>query len=44
MAPRGGGVDDAGGGTKSPNMPHAYSDVIMVNHEWKRAWYRSNAE
>ena len=37
-APIGGGDEAGGGGTKSPSMPQAYSDVIMSNHEWKRAW------
>ena len=30
----GGGAEVCGGGTESPSMPQAYSDVIMVNHEW----------
>ena len=35
----GGGEGAAGaGGTKSPSMPHAYSEVTMENHEWKRVW------
>ena len=24
-------------GTKSPDIPHEYSDVSMANHEWNRA-------
>ena len=37
IAPRGGGDAAGGGGTKSPSMPHAYSDVTMLNHAWRRA-------
>ena len=36
MAPIGGGEEAGGGGTKSPSIPHAYSDVTIENHAWKR--------
>jgi len=36
-APIGGGGVANAGGTKSPNMPQAYSDVSMLNHAARRA-------
>ena len=35
----GGAMGAAGGsGTKSPSMPHAYSEVSMENHKTRRVW------